>query len=368
MLQGLDYWMLQANLSEADIVQVDERFSEQLDHMPNLSRDITGTAIRRLLVERAGIIREPVAGQIDFTHRTFEEFFAAQAALDVRDIGRLIADAHDDQWREVIVLAAGLASKALCEQLITGLIKRGDAEEEHRHQLHLLAVSCLETAVELALEVKKEVEKRLYTLIPPKNITDARALASAGDLAIPYLKFSRLLSPNAPAIVACIKSLTLIGGELALEQLEGYTSYKYSNRVADALYQAWDSFDKEVYAQRVLSQMETVRLTSLDNLQYFTSMTSFELIHGDQVSDLSPLAILKQLATLHLSDCNRINNLSPLANLKQLSSLNLTNCKQVSDLSSLAGLTKLRRLKLSGCERIADLSTLKSLKRLEILR
>ncbi len=249
ILQGLAYWMLQANLSETDVLQVDERFSEQLAHMPNLSQDITGTAVRRLLVERAGIIREPIAGQIDFTHRTFEEFFAAQAALDARDIGRLVAGAHDDQWREVIILAAGLASKALCEQLITGLIKRGDAEKVHRHQLHLLAVSCLETAIELALEVKNEVEKRLHTLVPPKNLTSARALASAGDLAVPYLQLSRLSYINTQVAVPCIQSLALIGTELALEQLEEYASCKYFfYSVADALYQAWNAFDKEAYA------------------------------------------------------------------------------------------------------------------------
>ena len=80
--------------------------------------------------------------------------------------------------------------------------------------------------------------------------------------------------------------------------------------------------------------METVRLTSLDNLQYFTSMTSFTLNHGDQVSDLSPLASLTQLTTLYLTNCKQISDLSPLASLKQLTSFALMHCEQVGDLST----------------------------------
>lgn len=69
------------------------------------SSDASGSGVRRLFVERAGIIREPVAGQIDFTHRTFQEFLAAKAAVDEMDTGLLVENADDDQWREVIISA-----------------------------------------------------------------------------------------------------------------------------------------------------------------------------------------------------------------------------------------------------------------------
>jgi hypothetical protein len=222
ILQDLAYWMLQKNLSEADIVEIDERFSEQVAHMPNLPQDVNGSSVRRLLVERSGIIREPSAGQIDFTHRTFEEFFAAQAVLDAGDIGELVANAHDDQWREVIILAAGLASKTLCEQLIIGLIKRGDEEKNHRHQLHLLAVSCLETAIQLSIGIRTEVEKRLSRLVLPKNMTEAKAVASAGELAVKHL-----LKKGDPPIAMCAASvyaLALIGGDAALDVLVSYAT------------------------------------------------------------------------------------------------------------------------------------------------
>src|SRR5205823_4157714 len=141
-----------------------------LNNMPNIPPDTTGKAVRHLLVERSGIIREPVIGQIDFAHRTFQEFFTALAS--VNSIRYLITHAHLDQWREIIILTAGLVRKTLCDQLMKGLLQRGNEEIAYRYQLHLLTVSCLETAIELGEEMRKEIEIRFGQLIPPQNMTE----------------------------------------------------------------------------------------------------------------------------------------------------------------------------------------------------
>lgn len=250
LLEDLAYWMIQGDLSEADLVVVDERFTYKLAQMPGVSQEVTGTQVRRLLVERAGIIREPVASRIDFTHRTFQEFFAAQAALDAMDIELLVTNAHNEQWREVIILAAGLASRGQCTQLVSGLIKRGDEDHWHRYQLHLIAVSCLETAIELEPQVKAEVEKRLSKLVPPGNMTDAKALAAAGELAVKYL--TKKARYTGAICAACVRALATIGGNAALEMLEGYT-LDGRETVVKELVKACDAFDRGDYARRVLS-------------------------------------------------------------------------------------------------------------------
>ena len=92
------------------------------------------------------------------------------------DIGVLVTNASNDQWKEVIILASCLATKSVCEMLIKALIARGDTESKFRYQLHLLAVSCLEMSNELDREIKVEVEKRLSELVPPRDMEDAKAL------------------------------------------------------------------------------------------------------------------------------------------------------------------------------------------------
>ena len=331
LLDDLAYWMTKENLQEADTSVVDARFKRKLANMPNISLDTTGKAVRRLLVERAGIIREPITGQIDFTHRTFQEFFAAHEAIATMDIEQLVANAYNDQWREVIILAAGLAtSKTQCEQLVSGLIKRGDKELRHRYQLHLIAVSCLETAIELGPEVGEEVEMRLSHLIPPKNMTDAKALASAGELAVKHLAKKGKLT--AATCAACIRTLSIIGSDTALEMLEGY-AYDQRETVINELLRAWNDFDGEAYVKRVL-------------LKTFQNKSAIRLARPPSEDRLHFLRNLTSLTSLYLSRCSQLSELTPLTGLTSLTSLNLSFCSQLSDLTPLAGLNSLRKLKI----------------------
>jgi NACHT domain/Leucine Rich repeats (2 copies)/Leucine Rich repeat len=359
LLEDLAYWMIKNEWSEVALTLVEERFTRKLRDMPAIPSDVTGSGVRRLFVERSGIIREPVTGQIDFTHRTFQEFLAAKASVDEMDTGLLVEKAENDQWREVIILASGLATKQIREELIKGLIDRGDTDKEHRHQLHLLAVSCLETSVELGQEVRAEVEQRLSKLVPPKNMTDAKALAAAGELAVKYLanKGKRLATINA----ACVRTLVLIGSDAALDKLKEYATDTRST-VVDELLKGWDSFDRESYAKNILLQTLQQeyrwlpdRLSSLEGFQYFTSLTTLNLSGCQQVSNLTPLAHLIHLTSLNLSGCQQVSDLSPLAHLIHLTSLNLFGCQQVNDLSPLAYLTN---LSLSWCKQLSDLTPL----------
>jgi len=242
LLEDFAYWMMTNNWPMVPVERADNRLGRKLENMALDTKDVTAHDVRRLFIERSGIIREPIVERIDFTHRTFQEFLAAQAALDEGDIGVLVSYAHDDQWREVIILAAGLASTKVREELISGLIHRGDKETHRRHQLHLLAVACLETSVELGPIVRQEVQKRLGKLVPPKNITEAKALASAGELAAPYLKYDK--SHKFAIAAACVRALSLIGSEAALTALEGYGG-ETRITVMRELLKAADSFDRE---------------------------------------------------------------------------------------------------------------------------
>jgi internalin A len=72
------------------------------------------------------------------------------------------------------------------------------------------------------------------------------------------------------------------------------------------------------------------------------------------VSDLAPLAGLKQLQTLILDGCTGVADLAPLAGLKQLRELNLCRCPDIVDISPLRNLDKLRNLSFVACEHITD--------------
>ncbi len=81
------------------------------------------------------------------------------------------------------------------------------------------------------------------------------------------------------------------------------------------------------------------------DLKLVTNMTSLQDLAIDfngTISDLSPLAGLKQLTDLDFSK-DAVSDLSPLAGLTQLANLSLSN-NQVTDLAPLANLTQLENL------------------------
>lgn len=415
LLQNMAYWLIKNGWSEVTVDDADAHFNLKLQNMQVFSSMVNGKSVRRLFVERTGMIREPVVGSLDFTHRTFQEFLAAQAAIDEGDIGVLINNADDEQWREVVVLAAGLGKGKVPSVLVRGLIERGDNEAEHRHQLHLLAVACLETAIELDEGVRRDVQKRLRLLVPPRNMTDAKALASAGDEAVRYLH--RQPSYSAVAAAACVRSLSLIGGDRALEVIEKFYAQDKRQAVYNELLRGWDYFDRAEYGARVLSvafrerkvklhrtallpaiaqyvtniqslrvercfdiftldiiaslknlmhlsMVSLINLRSIDALVELRGLTTLDLWSTRNVSDFSALAALNQLERLSLFDSRSLKSLQPLSGLQGLVYLDLEACSEVVDLSPLSSMQHLSSLDLRKCKSVSDLSPLADLKRL----
>ena len=87
-------------------------------------------------------------------------------------------------------------------------------------------------------------------------------------------------------------------------------------------------------------------------------------ILGDEVTDLSPLAGLKNLNELSFSE-TEVSDLTPLADMKNLKYLDFC-LTEVSDLSPLAGLKNLQCLSLYSTP-VSDLTPLSELKNLKVL-
>ncbi len=102
------------------------------------------------------------------------------------------------------------------------------------------------------------------------------------------------------------------------------------------------------------------KITDVSVLKELKQLTNLEL-QDNQISDLSPLKGLKQLRDLRLFN-NKITDMNALKELTQLTYLNLHN-NQISDVSALKELKQLARLSLSN-NKITDVSVLKELKQL----
>lgn len=208
------------------------------------------------LLERSGVLREPAPQRIDFVHRTFLEYLAACAIVEDNSIEKLVLHAEDDRWREVVVLAAGVAQKHQREQLLRRLLEVGRERPGSRHRLFLLAIACLETAPELALDLRKELEAAVSEVVPPKSMTEASSIASAGQLAVPLLRSVPGLKARPAA--ASVRALCIIGTDDALDSLSSYSA-EHRLTVTRELWRGWPNFDPERYAKAVLSGVDLTK-------------------------------------------------------------------------------------------------------------
>ena len=368
LLDDVAYWMMMNSWTIIPIERLDERLSKKLSNMETAGRLATAD-VRRMFLDRSGMLQEPVVGSVDFTHRTFQEFMAARSAFESGDTGMLADRATDDQWREVIILAAGIGGLRFREELITALIKRGDSDSRRRHQIHFLAVACLETSVELSSSVRATVQDRLSRAVPPKSMTDAKAVAAAGELAIPHLRRTRRqLSTEA---AACVRALALIGGDGAFEALKSYSGETRQTVVAELL-RAQELFTERDYGAEILTSLKPRvlrldRTRSLDSLRFLPTVTSLDVGLLSSQIDLRPIGALSQLVSLSIRG-EMTGELAFVHGLEHLTSLSVETGSHIRDLAPIARLSNLQRLSIWQAEHVVDLAPVSELTNLSTLR
>ncbi|HEY9603200.1 MAG TPA: leucine-rich repeat domain-containing protein [Allocoleopsis sp.] len=364
LIQSFAYWLMLNSRSDVERERVDAHFDRRLDYM-SLPEAVTGAQIRALFVERAGLLREPIIGRIDFAHRTFQEFLAAQAALNEDSIGVLLQHADDDQWREAIIVSAGLARPRERAELLKGLLQRGHEMPERQHYLHLLAVACLETTVEIPPDVRAQVIEQARTLLPPRNSNEARVIAKAGNKIVPLLEPNPSYSDEEAAL--CVKALAQIGSTAAMNAIANYAKTIVeadgNRELSKAIGGAWDAFDRHDYARTVLSNSTILRVPNLiswDGFEHLCHLTNLFLLEA-LISDISPVSALSNLTKLVVTYTS-ISDISPLSALSNLIYLNLHG-DSISDISPVSTLSNLTVLFLQGTA-ISDISPLSALSNL----
>ena len=340
LLRALALWLSTEGRTEVRTDQAVAILDEALRSIPAVSADPTN--VLRHLLTRSGVIREPVQGRIDFVHRTFQEYLTAQEIADRGMTHTLAKRAHLDQWRETIIMAAGHGNSTFRTELLDTMDERARHEPRHTRQLRLLAVACLEVMPSIDTARQQRTLDDLANLLPPRRVGEARSLAAAGPLVLSQLPTTlEDLSPAAAA--ATVRTAALLPG--ALDRLARY-GLDSRGPVQRELIRAWDYFDPEEYAQRVLAD------------------TPFD--HGYlQLESRGVLASVRHLKNvrhvgLELQD-DQVANLDWLQGAPRLQGLGL-GCSALSDLAGLTDQPDLKRFHVyRGKCGLADVAALHEL-------
>ncbi|WP_328447352.1 NACHT domain-containing protein [Amycolatopsis sp. NBC_00438] len=402
LLRHLAYWLVRNGHTDIPVADAESQLAAKLSVMSQINAS-PRRVFRHLLV-RGGVLREPLPDRVDFVHRTFQEYLAAQAAVEADDIGVLAANAHRDGWREVVVMAAGHGYLAQRERLLDGILQRRVAQPR-RLKLDLVALACLETSPELSQRLRGEIESRASTLIPPSSYIEAEALATAGEFGLDLLADCK---PEPSRLPFVIRAAALIGNSEALDLLARYAASQ-DLAVAGELIRAWARFDYAEYAERVLAESplldgfisvhDPAMLVSLKYLRHLTSLRcqfdngygklhfirdlqGFETLEvadaagydlpslaGTELTrlalcgppmpqsvDLTPLAGVPGLTSIVAKITT--HGWEALADLPRLKYLQLSQIGDPAHLANLSSLTSLRSLSLNNVVQLTDLSPL----------
>nr|WP_324604624.1 NACHT domain-containing protein [Streptomyces sp. NRRL S-337] len=374
LLQRLAYWLIRNGRTELDRDRAERIVAEALPAVPAAARQGDAAAVLRHLLLRSGLLREPVAGSVQFVHRTFQDYLGAKAAVEDGDIGLLVAHAEDVQWEDVIRMAVAHARPRERAELLRELLVRGDATDDPatRLRVHLLALACLEHATELDPAVREEVNARARAILPPRSREESRLLASVGPLVVELLPGPEGLEDDeAQEVVA---TAALVGSDAAFEVIKRFRSHG-SRRGQVQLAASWRAFDTEPYARDVLRYLDqdvmvtaesTAELRALKELGgrrgvvasgAFTARELLdELVHeplrsltidsNPEIADLGFLREFPNLEWLSLWGCPAVESLAPLADL-DIRTLNLLGPPE-QDLPTPPGLDALTGLTTLG--------------------
>ncbi|GHH15834.1 NACHT domain-containing protein [Streptomyces lanatus] len=359
LLRDLAWRLSDNNRSEIALEQAAVHVAARLRAMRHLE-PLDGEEVLRQLRDRAGLLRSPAQGRLDFVHRTFQEYLAAEEAAEEDRMGNLVGRAHLDQWRETVVMAAGHANTRQREELLGGILDRAEGEPRYGRVLRLVAASCQETLPSVSEGMAGRLEEAISRLLPARRETDPPVLAAVGPSLLRSLSRSGA-ELTEKAAVQTVRTAALIGGVEALDLLEGYTRDE-REEVISALIDAWAYFDADSYVDRVLSRLalsgEPVVLTHSAQWPTVTRLSSLtDLAIDYPFADFAAVTELPPLAGLRADELRGEVDLLALRSHPVLNVLSLLGDFSVSNLQVLGELAELKLLylDLSGTQQVDSL-------------
>ena len=129
----------------------------------------------------------------------------------------------------------------------------------------------------------------------------------------------------------CMTALLMMSSERAMNQLAKYAT-DGGNSIKAQIVKAWDNFDRQQYAETVLSSLEEVTLdkpSTLDEIDRLRNLKRVNIVYGRVPIDILPLTKLDSLVKLGiaLDDYHGGLELESISYLKKLNMLSVSQAQ-----------------------------------------
>lgn len=375
LLQRLAYWLVKNGQAEMDRADAVELVAASLPAMPAVEAAL-GSApdVYRHLLDRSGLIREPVAGTtVDFVHRTFQDYLAAKAAIEERDFDLMVRNAHHDQWADVIRMAVAPRPPRRARPPAQEAPHPRRPHEDPPQPPPPPRARLSRTRDGAGPGGPVGGREAGAALIPPHSFGEAEKLAEVGPMVLELLPGPEGLDDEQAEAV--VNTAWLIGGDPAVPLLARFTDHPVDS-VRERLAQFPLGVDRQHFAAEVMDRLPRADtryfVGSIDDLRAVLTLGGIEILGAfaplgggfddllsaqgltalewaDPVTDemLTKLGALPKLGDLRLGKCAGLTDLSPLTG-RPLISLNLNGLSPSIDLSGLGNLPLLTSLAISS--------------------
>ena len=136
------------------------------------------------LIQRTGILREPVIEKIDYIHKTFMEYLGAKAIVRNAKWDLLERNLVNPFWKETIIMCFNQMNQDIATMILEKLLQAHD--RSNNEELLFMASLCAQNASDIQIEINDKIDEKIKKLIPPSR-GDIDRLASAGTYIIPFL-------------------------------------------------------------------------------------------------------------------------------------------------------------------------------------
>lgn len=377
LLGDLSLWMVRNGVAEVPSTLAQEIIGRSAASLPNGPHD--PLILCRHLLMRSGLLREPTARNIDFVHKSFQEYLAAKALMAADNVREIVLNANQDQWRQVVILSAGQGNTRQTTDLLLGLLGKSSGAGRLRR---LLAVACMAEMRSASPEVLAALDRAIPRLLPPRSIEDAEMLSHAGPRIVPLLEKLKLVKSNQKA--ATIRTAALIGGYEALKLIANIAStwadeeddfadvYLDPGEFYSELMRAWQYFDPARYVAEVLagSGIPSITVQDMRLLQHLVNMPAVNYVSIDIPDDIKDTTALDSLPVLRGLSFYNINNTTLTEIMRAwptLTRFKILGAVNLQDISALEMNPDIRDLELCYCEDLNDYRVLSRLSHLENL-
>lgn len=330
------------------------------------------------LAERSHIIRSVNIKQIDFTHKTFLEYFYAKRLISHSMTEVLRNNFFNENFREVVNFSYSVGDPNLLENLTEDVIKfiRSKSKASSFTTNVLILQTAIKQTAELSPKIRKDAITLLSRILPPKSHRDAENLSHAGEVIIEPLsdytdvKYERyweyivhaLINIFSESAFYTLSKYTRLGSkEVDLLALEGRRFF-YSNTYVDQVLRHCKSIDSlnvtnkgDLSVVFVLPNLSAVKINRFDNTW------------GEAWDEIAPVKV-ETLTALSINCAFRVKSLSIIEFFPNLEFLQVRDCPQLEDFSHIKSCPKLKHIELSclGLETLNDFAYLPALEYIDV--